>query len=139
MPGTWSQKVGASACAISVRAGRLRRDSARDRLRPNFPSSEPHELAVLLLEESCQVGAPNHNRLYPRPGQAPLHLVVTRLNLTTPAGVRQLVELHGGTISVESRENAGSTFIMRLPLVAGTEPVVTEAPGGPPGRAAATA
>ena len=97
-----------------------------------------HELAVLLLEGSCQVGAPNHNRLYPG-GGAPLHLVVTRLNLTTPAGVRQLVELHGGTISVESRENTGSTFIMRLPLVAGTEPVVTEAPDGPPGRAAATA
>lgn len=33
------------------------------------------------------------------------------------AGVRQLVELHGGTIAVESAEGAGSRFIVRLPVL----------------------
>jgi signal transduction histidine kinase len=32
------------------------------------------------------------------------------------AGVRQIVEQHAGTIEVESREGAGSTFTVRLPL-----------------------
>jgi len=32
------------------------------------------------------------------------------------AGVRQIVEQHGGTIAVDSREGVGSTFTVRLPL-----------------------
>jgi signal transduction histidine kinase len=32
------------------------------------------------------------------------------------AGVRQVVEQHGGTISVISRQGEGSTFSVRLPL-----------------------
>ncbi len=35
---------------------------------------------------------------------------------------RQLVELMGGTISVESNEGVGSTFFIRLPLEVATEP-----------------
>jgi signal transduction histidine kinase len=37
------------------------------------------------------------------------------------AGARQIVEQHGGSLTVESQEGAGSTFTVRLPL----------APGGP--------
>jgi signal transduction histidine kinase len=32
------------------------------------------------------------------------------------AGARELVELYGGTISVDSKEGNGSTFVVRLPL-----------------------
>lgn len=32
------------------------------------------------------------------------------------AGARQIVEEHGGSLTVESRESVGSTFTVRLPL-----------------------
>ena len=32
------------------------------------------------------------------------------------ASARELVELHGGAISVESEEGKGSTFVVRLPV-----------------------
>jgi signal transduction histidine kinase len=41
------------------------------------------------------------------------------------AGARQIVEQHGGSLGVESREGAGSTFSLRLPLGAESE---TESP-----------
>jgi PAS domain S-box-containing protein len=44
------------------------------------------------------------------------------------AGVRQVVEQHGGTIAVESREGEGTTFTLRLPL--GTAPRRPRRPAG---------
>ena len=46
------------------------------------------------------------------------------------AGARQIVEHHGGTITVESRQGEGSTFIVRLPLAAVAEspPILVEPP-----------
>ena len=32
------------------------------------------------------------------------------------AGVKQIVEQHGGSVALESKEGEGSTFIVRLPL-----------------------
>jgi signal transduction histidine kinase len=56
------------------------------------------------------------------------------------AGVRQIVEQHGGTIQVRSQERMGSTFIVRLPIVAGAtlapsphpRPPLTTSPSTPP-------
>ena len=45
-------------------------------------------------------------------------------NTTTISGtgvglsiVKEFIEVHGGTIAVQSRQNEGSTFIVRLPLI----------------------
>jgi signal transduction histidine kinase len=37
-----------------------------------------------------------------------------------PWGSRQIIEQHGGTLSVISREGEGSTFTVRLPLTKAT-------------------
>jgi CheY-like chemotaxis protein len=51
---------------------------------------------------------------------------------------RRLVELHGGTITLDSSSPAGSTFLIRLPLAAGAPALVqpaapaVQAPAAPP-------
>ncbi|RYZ38749.1 MAG: response regulator [Myxococcaceae bacterium] len=44
------------------------------------------------------------------------------------ASARRMVELHGGTLSVESQENIGSTFIVRLPRGLQVSALPTKAP-----------
>ena len=50
-----------------------------------------------------------------RAGNVGRHIQGTGIGL---ASVRQIVEQHGGSITVESAEGVGSTFTVRLPLVA---------------------
>ena len=50
-----------------------------------------------------------------RASNVPENVVGTGIGL---ASVRQVVEQHGGTVSVDSREGRGSAFTVRLPLVA---------------------
>ena len=51
------------------------------------------------------------------PGMAITHwrIAGSGIGLT---GAKQIVAQHGGTIAVESREGQGSTFTLRLPLLA---------------------
>jgi signal transduction histidine kinase len=39
------------------------------------------------------------------------------------AGSLQIVQQHGGTISVDSKEGAGTTFVVRLPIVSSADEV----------------
>lgn len=34
--------------------------------------------------------------------------------------VRQIIDAHAGTIEIESHENKGTKFIIKLPLISGT-------------------
>ncbi|MBV9280742.1 MAG: CHASE3 domain-containing protein, partial [Chloroflexi bacterium] len=50
------------------------------------------------------------------------------------SGVRSIVEHHGGTVQAESREGAGSTFTVRLPVVPVEEDATPHPGGRPPGE-----
>ena len=47
------------------------------------------------------------------------------------AGIRDIVEQHGGSISVESKEGQGSTFTVRLPTAPPSSPVISSRPASP--------
>jgi signal transduction histidine kinase len=79
----------------------------------------PDGRSALLVVRDEGVGIPKHDLphifdRFHRAGNAVGRFAGTGLGL---ASARDLVELHGGTISVESEEGKGSTFVVRLPLV----------------------
>jgi PAS domain S-box-containing protein len=78
----------------------------------------PDGKSALLVVRDEGVGIPQHDLPYifdrfHRAGNVVGRFTGTGLGL---ASARDLVELHGGTISVESEEGKGSTFVVRLPL-----------------------
>jgi signal transduction histidine kinase len=79
----------------------------------------PDDKSALLVVRDEGVGIPQHDvphifDRFHRAGNVVGRFAGAGLGL---ASARDLVELHGGTISVESEEGKGSTFVVRLPLV----------------------
>lgn len=81
-------------------------------------SGDPEEKSALLVVQDEGVGIPRGDlphvfERFHRGTNVIGRFAGTGLGL---ASARELVELHGGTISVESEEGNGSTFVVRLPL-----------------------
>ncbi|MBV9282245.1 MAG: PAS domain S-box protein [Chloroflexi bacterium] len=95
-------------------------------------SREEDRWAVLTVQDSgLGIPAADLPRIFERfyrAANVPKEVSGTGIGL---AGVQQIVEQHGGSVSVESREGEGSTFTVRLPL-SGAAPGVarTGAAGG---------
>ena len=80
-------------------------------------SGDDHDWAVISVRDQG-VGIPARDRArifehYQRGGNVAGRISGTGVGL---ASVRQIVESHGGTVSVASKEGKGSTFTVRLPL-----------------------
>jgi signal transduction histidine kinase len=98
------------------------------------------ELAVLAVRD-CGIGVPlaDQPHIFDRRHRAAnvvRRAVGSGIGL---AGVRAILEQHGGRIDVESQEGVGSTFTLRLPLGPVAEPLVQDdgdvEPAGLTGRA----
>lgn len=76
---------------------------------------------ITVRDEGPGIDEAEHDRIFEPFHRAPGSDAVPGVGLGLPI-VRQVVEQHGGTVSVDSRPGAGATFAIRLPLVQPASP-----------------
>jgi signal transduction histidine kinase len=82
---------------------------------PATADGEPTWVLVTVQDQGVGIPVADRERIFERFGRGSNvgHIAGTGIGL---AGVRQIVEQHGGSVSVESHEGHGATFVVRLPL-----------------------
>jgi two-component system sensor histidine kinase SenX3 len=84
---------------------------------PNLRQSDPTHVAVTVRDDGPGIAPMEQERIfqlfYRSPAQQRRHQGMG-IGL---ALARQLAEAHGGTLTVQSAEGAGATFMLRLPIV----------------------
>ena len=71
---------------------------------------------ISVRDNGIGISAENQDKIWQRFWQADTSRGTEGGNGLGLAMVREIAELHGGSVSVESKEGAGSTFEIRLPL-----------------------
>ncbi|MBD2703441.1 hybrid sensor histidine kinase/response regulator [Spirosoma sp. BT702] len=94
---------------------------------------QPGNLFLRVVVQDTGIGVPAHQlpHIFDRFFQ--VDSTQTRTHEGTGIGlalVKELVELHGGVITVESREEKGTTFTLQLPFSPATQPPEADKPGG---------